>query len=211
MNKKMNKKIVFITASFHFGKAEIWAINELNSLLELGNEITVIPRTGKGKIINQDAGKFTSNSIDLPFLNWNIFIFLLKTILFKPLLLLKLLIENINQSNNIIDFVKGLIILPKSLFLAKILKGRKVDHIHSYQTTSTAFMAFIISSILKVPWSYTLHTSEILNSRYKRSILFRSRSASICRTISQTTANDLSDFIGASLSKKIANLSYINS
>ena len=200
----MNKKIVFITASFPFGKAEIWAINELNSLLELGNEITVIPRTGKGKIINQDAGKFTSNSIDLPFLNWNIFIFLLKTILFKPLLLLKLLIENINQSNNIIDFVKGLIILPKSLFLAKILKGRKVDHIHSYQTTSTAFMAFIISSILKVPWSYTLHTSEILNSRYKRSILFRSRSASICRTISQTTANDLSDFIGASLSKKIA-------
>jgi len=200
----MNKNIVFITSSFPFGKSEVWAINEINSLLELGNEITIIPRTGKGKIINQDAVKFTSNLIDLPFLNWAIFIFFLRTILFKPFLFLKLLIENIKQSNAIIDFVKGLIILPKSLFLAKILKSRNVDHVHSLQTTSTAFMAFILSSILKVPWSYTLHTSETLNSRYKRSILFQSCSASICRTISQRTANDLSNFIGPSLSKKIA-------
>lgn len=199
----MNKKIVFITSSFPFGKSEVWAINEINSLLELGNEITLIPRTGKGKIINKDAVKFTPNLIDLPFLNWSIFIFLLRTIFFKPFIFLKLLIKNIKQSNTIIDFIKGLIILPKALFLANILKSRNIDHIHTLQTTSAAFMAFILSSILKVPWSYTLHTSEIINSKYKRSILFQSRSASICRTISQRTANDLSNFIGPSLSKKV--------
>tara|TARA_B110000003_G_scaffold129903_1_gene131916 strand:- start:6894 stop:8099 length:1206 start_codon:yes stop_codon:yes gene_type:complete len=199
----MNKKIVFITSSFPFGKSEVWAINELNSFLELGNEITIIPRTGKGKIINQDAVKFNSNLIDLSFFDWNIFIFLLKTIFFKPILFLKLLKENVKHSNTIIDFIKGLIILPKSIFIAEILKSKKIDHIHSLQTTSTAFLAFILSYILKVPWSYTLHTSEILNSRYKRSILSQSRSASICRTISQRTANELSNFIGPSLSKKV--------
>ena len=62
--KNMNKKIVFITSSFPFGKSEVWAINEINSFLELGNEITIIPRTGKGKIINKDAVKFTPNLID---------------------------------------------------------------------------------------------------------------------------------------------------
>ena len=199
----MNKKIVIITSSFPFGKSEVWAINEINSLLDLGSEITIIPRTGQGKITNQYAVKFTSNLIDLPFLNWTIFIFLLRNILFRPFLFLKLLIEIIKQSNTIIDFVKGLIILPKSLFLAKILKSRNVDHIHSFSTTSTAVMAHIISSNLKVPWSYTLHSSSILNSKYKRSFLFQSRSASKCRTISQITANDLSNFIGPSLSKKI--------
>ena len=200
----MNRKnIVIITSFFPFGKSEVWAINEINSLIDLGNEITIIPRTGQGKITNQDAVKFTSNLIDLPFLNWTILIFFLRTILFRPFLFLKLLIENIKQSNTIIDFVKGLIILPKSLFLAKILKSRNIDHIHAFSTTSTAVMAYIISSNLKVPWSYTLHSSSILNSRYKRSLLFQSRSASICRTISQTTANDLSCFIGPSLSKKI--------
>lgn len=199
----MNKNILYITSFFPFGKSEVWAINEINSLQELGNHITIIPRTGKGKILNQDALKFSSNLVDLPFLNWAIFIFLLRTIFFKPFISLKLLIENIKQSNTIIDFIKGLIILPKSLFLAKILKSRNIDHIHTLQTTSAAFMAFVLSYILKVPWSYTLHTSETINSKYKRSILFQSRSASICRTISQRTTNDLSNFIGPSLSKKV--------
>ena len=38
---------------------------------------------------------------------------------------------------------------------------------------------------------------------YKRSILFQSRSASICRTISQRTTNELSSFIGYPLSEKV--------
>ena len=202
----MKKTIVFITSSFPFGKSEVWAINELNSLIELGNEIFIVPRTGKGKIINTDAIKFTSNLIDLPFFNWNIFFFLIRTIFFRPIFFLKILIDSIKQSNTIIDFIKGLIILPKSLFIGKSLKSKKIDHIHSLQTTSTAFMAHILSSILNTPWSYTLHTSEILNSNFKRSILFFSQSATICRTISQTTLNDLSNFIGPSLSNKIAKI-----
>lgn len=200
----MNKKIVYVTSCFPFGKSEVWANNELNSLLELGNEIIIIPRTGKGKIINKDSIKFTSNLIDLPFLNWSIFIFLIRTILFNPFQFLKLLIEIIKQSNTMIDFVKGLIILPKSLFLVKILKHSAIDHIHAFSATTTALMAFILSSNLKVPWSYTLHSSSILNSNYKKSFLFYSRSASMCRTISEITANDLSSFIGPSLSKKVA-------
>lgn len=200
----MSKKIVYVTSHFPFGKSEVWAANEINSLLELGNEVIIIPRTGKGKIINKDSMKFTPNLIDLPFLNWSIFIFLISTILFNPFQFFKLLIEITKQSNTMIDFVKGIVILPKSLFLAKILKHSAIDHIHSFSTTSSAVIAFLLSSTLKVPWSYTIHTSEIFNSNFKRSFLFHSRSASICRTISQRTANDLSNFIGPSLSKKIA-------
>ena len=69
---------------FPYGKSEVWAINELNSLQDLDNEITIIPRSGKGEIINQDAIKFNSHLIDLPFINFPILISLLKNILFKP-------------------------------------------------------------------------------------------------------------------------------
>ena len=102
----MKKKIVFITSHFPFGKYEIWAANEINSLLELGNEIIIIPRTGKGKVINKDSIKFIPRLIDLPFFNWSIFIFLLSTILIKPFQFLKLLIKIIKQSNTTIDFAK---------------------------------------------------------------------------------------------------------
>tara|TARA_B110000240_G_scaffold166937_1_gene188500 strand:+ start:9781 stop:10995 length:1215 start_codon:yes stop_codon:yes gene_type:complete len=200
----MNKTILYLTSSFPFGKGEVWACNEINSLIEQGNEVIIIPRTGKGKIINKDAIKFSSNLIDLPFMNWLIFLSLLRNILFNPLSFLKLLTEIIKQSNFISDFIKGLIVIPKSLFLVNILINKKIDHIHSFSTTSTAVVAFILSSKIKVPWSYTLHTSATLKPRFKRSTLFQSRSALICRTISQRTANDLSHFIGPSLSKKIS-------
>jgi glycosyltransferase involved in cell wall biosynthesis len=202
----VNKKIVYITSFFPFGISESWAYNEINSLLEQGNEIIIIPRTGKGKIINKDSIKFASHLIDLPFLNWSIFIFLIRTILFNSLPFLKLSVDIVKQSNSMFDFVKGLVILPKSLYAVKILKHKKIDHIHSLSTTSTAVMAHIISSDLNLPWSYTLHSSSVLNSNYKRSFLFQSNSASKCRTISEITANDLSTFIGPLSSKKVVNV-----
>jgi len=202
----MSKKIIYITSSFPFGKLEIWAANELNSLIEQGNEIIIIPRTGKGKVINKDAIKFIPNVIDLPFLNWAIFVSLLTYLFSKPILFLNLLSEIIKQSNNLTDFIKGMIVLPKSLFLLKSLKNQKIDHIHSFSTSSTAVIAFILSSNLKVPWSFTLHTSGQLNNRFKRSYFFQARSVSICRTISQRTANELSTFLGPFLSKKIVNV-----
>ncbi len=202
----MNKKIVFITSSFPFGESEIWAFNEIDSTIKLGNQVTIIPRTGKGKIINKDTEKFISNLIDLPFLNWEIFTFFVNVLLFKPFLFLKIINGNLKQSNNPKDFIKGLIVLPKSFFIAKMLVNKKIDHIHSLQTTSTAFMAFTISYLLKVPWSFTLHTSEIVNSQYKRSFKFRSDHATICRTISKRTADDLSNFLGPHVSDKIINI-----
>lgn len=199
----MSKKIVFITSSFPFGKSEVWAINEINSLQDLGNEITIIPRSGQGTIINKDAIKFSKNLIDLPYINLKIFIFFLKSIFLNPLKFIKLIIGIIKQSNTVIDFLKALVIYPKSVFSANLLHGKNVDHIHSFSTTSAAVMAYIISSNLKVPWSYTLHSSSVLNSKYKRSFLFHSNSASKCRTISKAIANDLSNFIGPSLAKKV--------
>ena len=199
----MNKKIVFITSAFPFGKSEVWAINEINSVLKTRNDVIIIPRTGKGKIINKDATKFASNLIDLPFLNLKIFIQLLGNIFINPFQFLKLLVDIVKLSNNMSDLIKCLVILPKSLFLVKILKAKEIDHIHSLSTTSTAVMAHIISSILNVPWSYTLHSSSVLNSKHRRSILFHSKSASKCRTISKISADDLSSFIGSTLSKKV--------
>jgi len=200
----MSKKIVFITSSFPYGKSEVWAINEINSLMSLGNEITIIPRSGQGKIINQDAIKFSANLIDLPYINFKIFIFFLWSIVFNPLKFLKLLIGIVKQSNTIIDFIKAIIVMPKSIFSAKLLSSKEINHVHSLSTTSAAVMAYIISSNLEVPWSYTLHSSSVLNSKYKRSFLFQSQSASKCRTISKIIANDLSNFIGPSLSKKVS-------
>ncbi len=200
----MNMKIVYVTSSFPFGESEVWAINEINSLLNHGTEILIVPRKGSGKIINKDALKFSKYLINVPLMNWRIFRFFIRRLFSNTRVIILIIIQIIKQSNSLFHLVKSLLVLPKSLFLAKILKQKDIDHVHSLSTTSTAVIAHIISVILKIPWSYTLHSSSILNSSYKRSFMFQSNSASLCRTISRITANDLSNFLGPQLSEKVA-------
>jgi glycosyltransferase involved in cell wall biosynthesis len=199
----VSKKILYITSSFPYGKSEVWAINELNSLQALGTKIYIIPRTGGGEIINKDALSFCSSVIDVPFVNQRIVVVLMRKMLFSPFFLLGLFTNIVRQSNNVVDVFKGLFILPKSLFLGEILENEKLDHIHSFSTTSAAVMAYMLSSMLKVPWSYTIHTSEKFNSKFRRSLIFHSRSASICRAISQRTADDWITFVGSKLAEKM--------
>ena len=195
--------ILYITSHFPFGKSEVWAINELNSISAHGKEILIVPRSGRGEIINKDALKFRSSIIDLPFFSFEIFLSLSKWCLFRLPTLLMLLCEIKNQSNTIVDFIKGLVVLPKTLKLIEILKSEKIEHIHSFSLTSSAIIASLISYINQIPWSYTLHTSEIVNLSYKKSISYYSSRASFCRTISERTKKDLTQFLDPKLSKKI--------
>ena len=202
----MSKTVVFITSAFPFGKAEVWAINELNSILALGCDVIIVPKKGRGKIVNQDAARFGSLLIDLPFINIAITACTMGAFFLRPLFLCRLIKGIFEQSNTFMDFVKGLVVLPKAIFVAKVIKQEKIDHIHSFATNSTATMAYVISSCLEVPWSYTLHSSSVLNSQYKRSFRFLSRSASVYRVISQLIADELSTFIGPRFSKNMVHL-----
>ena len=163
----------------------------------------IVPRTGRGVIINNDALKFQSLIIDLPFINLKIAVSFFRFIVLQPLFSFELILDFVKQSNSILDFLKALVIFPKSIYLVEIFKKEDVSHIHSFTTSSPAVMAFVMSKLLKVPWSYTLHTSAVLRNNCRRSITFQSSSASLCRTISNLTANDLLRFIGNSNIQKI--------
>jgi colanic acid/amylovoran biosynthesis glycosyltransferase len=202
--EKIRGIIVYITAGFPFGNTEIWAINEINSLTELGFEVIIIPRSNDKPVINLDAEKLLSRTLGLPLFNTTIMFSFMRVLFSRPSLFIKLIKENYTRSNTIIDFVKGLIVMPKSLHLGAILKNKNIQHIHSLQTTSIAFIAYILSISLEVPWSYTLHSSSIFKkARHESSLLFYSNHASICRTISMSTASDLSNFLGRPLSEKV--------
>lgn len=195
--------ILYITSHFPFGKSEVWAINEFNSICTHKKELIIFPKTGKGEIINEDAIKFKPNVIDLPFMNFSIFFCFSKWCIFRMPTIFRLMYEISNQSNSISDFFKGIVLLPKTIKLTEILAKKQVEHIHSFSLTSSAIVASLLSYITKIPWSYTLHTSEIVNVNYKKSIFYYSSRALFCRTISERTKQDLIEFIGPKLSQKV--------
>jgi len=199
----MSKRIVYITSYFPFGNRETWALPEINALINQGHSIIIIPRTGKGIIKHEDAKKLLPNVLDVPFFNWRIAISCLQNILLKPFSLSKLTFAIIKQSNSINDFIKGIVVLPKSLLIADILKNEDIQHIHAFSTTSVAVVSFILSSKLNIPWSFTVHTSENLTASFKRSTFFQVQSACFARVICTKTGDDLLKFVGQEYKNKI--------
>ena len=199
----MNKTVVFITSRFPFGKSEVWINNELKSLIDLGYDILVAPRSSRGKSVNNYFENYRDRLIVCPLISFHIILYFVIFICSKPKLVIKVLRGIYGQSNKLSDFFRSIMVLPKSFYLVYLLRHVNVGHIHAYSSTSCSVMAYIISEILKVDWSYTLHSSSIINSRYEKSFRFRHQSAKFCRTVSHITKDDLKFFLGDHSSNKI--------
>lgn len=199
----MKSKVVYVTSRCPFENWEIWAIREMNSLVEEGLDLVIVPRSGYGKIIHEDAKKLASRTFATPFINFPIFFSFLRKIVTEPFDFILILRWIIYQSNSFSDLVKGLIVLPKSLYIGKKLKEEGVEHIHAFSTTSVAVVAYVLSNELKVPWSVTFHASWVINNSYRRSVFAHLKSVSFVRVISNEVEKCLRDFVGPVLSKKI--------
>jgi glycosyltransferase involved in cell wall biosynthesis len=199
----MSKKIIYITSQSPFGNGEIWALREMISHVESEIDLIIVPRTGYGKIFHKTAYKLLKRTIGTPFINIQIIFALLKKITIELIDFIGIIKWIINHSNSFLDLAKGLIVLPKSLFISNRLKGKDIDHIHAFSTTSVAVVAYIIAHELKIPWSITFHASWHLNSKHLKSTKLQLKSVSFVRTISNEVRLSLIKFVGQSYEHKI--------
>ena len=57
--------------------------------------------------------------------------------------------------------LKNLVVYPKGLWLARLAREWKADHIHAHWAATTASMALVASEVSRVPWSFTAHSGDI--------------------------------------------------
>ena len=199
----MNRKVVYVTSQCPFGIGEIYAIRELISLMEEGVDLFIIPRTGSGKIVNKNANKLISKTISTPFINFPIVFSVIRKLITEPLNFIAILRWLIGQSNSFTDFVKGMVVLPKSIFIGNQLKEKGIEHIHAFSSTSVAVVAYILANELKIPWSVTFHSSWTIDENHRRSVYSHVKSVSFVRAISNEVSNVLKEFIEPQLSVRI--------
>lgn len=53
--------------------------------------------------------------------------------------------------------LKNLIVLPKSVYVTKLINKLNINHIHVHWDSTTVTMGYIFSSLTSIPWSFTLH------------------------------------------------------
>jgi glycosyltransferase involved in cell wall biosynthesis len=192
-------KTLFITAQTPWGRGEVFILEELLDVELLGADFVVIPRNPPKEVFHKEGNDLLKKTVRLPLFSVAIGKYFIK-ILFAREVLWKMAKIIIVNSRNPVIALKNLAVFPKAVFVAKIIQKNNIDHIHAHWGTTTATMAFVISKITGIPWSFTLHRWDITENNLLRE---KAKSAVFIRCISRHGMNNLSRIIGNEFEPKL--------
>lgn len=192
-------KIVYITAQTPWGRGEVFILEEMLEAKNQGIDLMIIPRNPPKEIFHENAKGLLNNALWLPLISLKIIYVFLYSLLIK-ITLWKILKIIFRESRNRSIFLKNLVVFPKAVFIAKIIEKAEIQHIHAHWGSTTATMAFIVSQITGIPWSFTLHRWDIAENNILKEKL---KSAKFTRIISEHGKNELLGIIGKNYEDKI--------
>jgi glycosyltransferase involved in cell wall biosynthesis len=166
----------------HLG--DTFLLREINELERQGQPVVVVPALhGDGKIVHEEAKPWIRRALFTPLFSGEIFRSNVKVFLKQPgnylRTLLKLIGGTIVRPSTLL---RSLALFPKSVHLSLVLPERGVRHLHAHFATHATTMAWIISSLTDLTYSFTVHGPDVFVHR----LLLREkiRKAKFVRSIS---------------------------
>lgn len=192
-------KLLFITAQTPLGKGETFILEELLELKKQKINFIIIPRSPSKEFFHKKSEKLSENIFQVPLINTKIITIFFWLFLINPVLW-KILLNFIKYSRSPFIFIKNLAIFPKSVFIVGIIRKKNINHIHAHWGSTTATMAYIISKMSGISWSFTLHRWDIKEDNMLRE---KVKSAQFVRCISNHGKKELFEIIGEEYKEKI--------
>lgn len=192
-------KICYTTAQIPYGRGEEFILEEMLEIKQQGIDLLIIPRNPPREIFHKESEKILENAIGLPLIDFKILKVFLTT-LFTEVSIWNILGIIIWHSRKPLVLIKNLAVFPKGVFISKIIKKRNIEHIHAHWGSTTATMAYVVSRITKIPWSFTLHRWDIKEDNMLKE---KVKLAKFARCISEHGKNELFEIIGTEFKEKI--------
>jgi colanic acid/amylovoran biosynthesis glycosyltransferase len=190
-------KIVYITAKAPFGRlGETYILTELLAHKELGTDLLIVPRDTPGELFHEKARTLLGDTLGVPILNVPVVGEFLKYLIMHPVTSLKLFTATSLKARNIGIAIKNLLVFPKACYIAGIIKKSAVAHIHAHYGSTTSTMAYIISRISGIPWSFTVHRWDIPENNILR---IKLESASFLRAIDENGREEVKQIVKSAL------------
>lgn len=194
-------KIAYITAQAPWGRGETFIIDEMLALKKAGANLLIIPRNPTKEVFHNEALCLLQNALYLPLISASMLLSVFTDIiLHRPNIFFQLLWCIIVNSNSVANLVKNLIVFPKGLYIAKIVSVKEVHHIHAHWSTTTSTIAYIVSQLTGIPWSFTVHSGMIL---WNNMIEEKVKTATFVRAISEHRRKDVIGIAGSKYKDKI--------
>jgi len=193
-------KVAYITAQAPYGRGETFIIEEMLELKKTGTNLLIIPRNPTQNVFHEEAKNLLGDTLWFPLINSKMVVCLFSFFFMRPMILLKLVRAIFKNSPDIKILIKNLTILPKSIFVARLIKNKNVSHIHAHWGSTTATLAWLISELTGIPWSFTLHRWDITENNMLRE---KVKTADFVRCISKTGRKETLQIVGHEFADKI--------
>ena len=193
-------KMAYITVKIPFGKGETFLIPEMLEIVRQSHELTVIPFRPDKEIYHDEARALEGMSVCTGLFTPVVLAGFCKRMLRRPILGSRIIIALLRQSRTFKIALKNLTAVPKAFYCAGLFESLSIQHIHAHWGSRTSTMAYIVTQLTGIPWSFTLHRWDI----YENNLLHeKAKSAYFIRCISQEGMKGLLNIIGADCAAKV--------
>jgi glycosyltransferase involved in cell wall biosynthesis len=178
-------KLAYVTVGLPgHSSGEEFFLPEIQALRARGYSVTIIPRENPSKSDRLGKKANYGGSITVGLADKRVLWTFVRLSISQPRLLLKILTQCCFDPK-FSNILKNLRVVPKGIWLGKLVRATDITHIHAQWAASTATMAEIAHCVSGTPWSFTLHRGDIVqNNRLKKKF----SSAAFARFISQSSA-----------------------
>jgi colanic acid/amylovoran biosynthesis glycosyltransferase len=170
-------RLLYLASSFPYGKNDTFFGPEVRELVRQGVDVRAIPVRPRGELTTADAAPLT---VRKPLLDAEIAWAALTETLRSPKAVAAALALVLHRPAPQV-LLRNLASFPKALWVAKVARRWRADHIHAHWAGPPSTVALVASSVAGVPWSFTAHFADIAADNLLRE---KSESATFIRFIS---------------------------
>jgi colanic acid/amylovoran biosynthesis glycosyltransferase len=153
-------RIVYVTHALPFGDGEAFVIAEVQALLEAGHEVLVVPRRSHDPVIHDDVAELVARARPMPN-RVAVAMTAAGAVARDPgragraLWAVRVTRPRYRSLLNAVATAEG-------MWLARVARSWRADHIHAHWAHWTATMAMGASAMSGIPWSFTAHRYDIV-------------------------------------------------
>ncbi|HET9726748.1 MAG TPA: glycosyltransferase [Gemmatimonadales bacterium] len=153
-------RIIYVTQRLPFGDGETFIVPEIDALLDAGHEVLVIPRRSTEPIIHDDVDALVARMRQVPGAPL-VAAAAAGAIAREPRRAARALWQ-CRRTRPRRRGIFNAIATAEGMWLARIARAWRADHIHAHWAHLTATMAMGASAVSGIPWSFTAHRYDVL-------------------------------------------------
>ena len=146
---------------------ETFILREINELERKGQPVVVVPiLLLSPRIVHEEAKPWIRRALFTPLLNSEILGSNVRTFLRDPLRYLRILFTLIGRTMwRPSTLLRSVALFPKAIHLARVLPAMGIQHVHSHFASHATTVAWVISSISDITYSFTVHGPDVFVHR----------------------------------------------